>query len=191
MPKKVDLDDIIDSSDLDTLVRSPEPLADLPPMENLPANLPDMAILSPEEVAEDQICIAVKDDEVPDTVLKAIVYGFAEEQASLKNLRTSKNKEGKDTSNISLKRGMLLKYMSETLLQKQALVGVTGDLDLHSPKFREVFKMFLETISDTFDEVKIPSEFKEIFFHALSKNLEGWESKAERLIKVMNMKAAE
>lgn len=181
--KDIDLDDLIKAPDgMDSVVREPEPLA------SLPANLPDMTVLSPEEQADDQICIAIKDDEVPDTVLKAIVYGFAEEQASLKNLRVKKGKDGKDTSYISLKRGMLLKYMSETLIQKQALMGVTGDLDLRSPKFREVFKMFLETISDTFDEVKIPSEFKEMFFHALTKNLEGWENRAEKAIRVMNVR---
>lgn len=178
-----DFEDVIKTpQNLDSIVRNPEPLA------SLPANLPDMTVLSPEEQADDQICIAVRDDEVPDNILKAIVGGFAEEQAYLKNLRKSKSNEGKDSAGVSLKRGMLLKYMSETMIQKQALMGVTGDLDLRSPKFREVFKMFLETISETFDEVKIPSEFKEMFFHALSKNLEGWENRAEKTIRMMNAK---
>jgi len=169
----------VDASDI---VRGPEPLA------SLPANLPDMSVLSPEELSEDQICLAVKDDEVPDNVLKAVVWGFAEEQASLRTLRTKKGREGKDTSNISLKRGMLLKYMSETLIQKQALLGVTGDFDLRGPKFREIFKMFLEIISQSFDEVKIPAEFREMFFHALSKNLEGWEERAEKIVRQMTPK---
>jgi hypothetical protein len=175
---EIDLDDIV-KEPLDSIVRGPMPLA------NLPANLPDMTVMSPEEVTDDQICISIKEDDIADNVLKAIVYGMAEEQASLKTLRTKRQKEGKDTSGVSLKRGMLLKYMSETMIQKQALMGVAGDIDLHSPKFREVFKMFLETISDTFDEVKIPSEFKEMFFHALSKNLEGWENRAESAIRMM------
>jgi len=157
-------------------------------LANLPASLPDMTVLPPEELSEDQICLAVKEDDVADNVLKAIVYGFAEEQASLKNLRVKKEEAGKDSSFISLRRGTLLKYMSETLLQKQALMGVTGDVDLQSPKFREVFKMFLEIISETFDEVKIPVEFKEMFFHALSRNLEGWEARAQKAIRAMNVR---
>ena len=43
--------------------------------------------------------------------------------------------------------------------------------------------MFLETISDSFDEVKIPLEYKEMFFSSLAKNLEGWEQKAEKIVK--------
>jgi len=178
---EINLEDVVKGpASLDSVVRGPEPLA------NLPANLSDMTILSPEEISEDQICIAVKDDEVPDNVLKAVIWGFAEEQASLRQLRVKKGKEGKDTAGISIKRGMLLKYMSETLIQKQALLGVTGDFDIRGPKFREVFKMFLEIISQTFDEIKIPTEYREMFFHQLSQNLEGWEDKAEKAIKAMN-----
>ena len=74
---------------------------------------------------------------------------------------------------ISLKRGTLLKYMSETLLQRQALMGSVGEIDLRGPKFREIFKMLLGIVSETFDEIKAPPEYKELFFHALSKNLDG------------------
>jgi len=79
--------------------------------------------------------------------------------------------------------------MSETLLQRQALTGYTGEMDLRGPRFREVFKMLLNIVADTFDEIKAPAEYKEMFFHALSKNLEGWEERAEKLIKAMTPKA--
>ena len=164
---------------LDSVVRGPEPLS------SLPADMSDMAVLPAEETSEDQVCLAVKEDDISDNVLKAVIWGFAEEQASLRTQRIKKDREGKDTSTYSMKRGMLLKYMSETVIQKQALTGITGDLDFRSPKFREVFKMFLETISDTFDQVKIPAEFKDMFFHALGKNLEGWESRAEKAVKTI------
>ena len=150
---------------------------------SVPASLATTGVLT--EVADDDICIAIREDDLPDNILKSVLYGLAEEQSSLKILREKKQLDGKDSSFISLKRGQLLKFMSETLIQKQSLAGTTGELDLKSPRFREVFKMFLQVISDTFDEVKIPVEFKEIFFHALSKNLEGWEQRAERLVKAM------
>jgi hypothetical protein len=154
----------VNSLNLENAIRPPEAIS-------VPANLAD--VLSPvePELIDDEICLAIKEDDVPDQVLKTVLWGLAEEQASLKSLRKKNGKDGKDTSYISLKRGTLLKYMSETLIQKQALSGNTGNFDLRSPKFREVFKMFLTLISDTFDEVKIPSEYREMFFHALSKNL--------------------
>lgn len=155
----------------------------------IPTNLADMVPSPMDDIANDEICLAIKEDEVPETVLKSVLYGLAEEQAALKSLRVSRSKEGgKDYSSISLKRGMLLKSMAETELQRQALSGGSGEIDLRGPKFREIFKMFLGLISDTFDEVKIPPEYREMFFHALSRNLEGWEERAEKVIKAMTPK---
>ncbi len=160
-----------------------------PKGDDLPLDLIEIPIEDPEELSDDEVCAAVKEDDVPDNILKAVLWGLAEEQSSLKNLRQIRTKDGKDTSFISLKRGTLLKYMSETLLQRQALSGGMGrELDLRGPKFREIFKMLLNTISDTFEEIKIPVEYKEMFFHALSRNLEGWEDRAEKLIKAMTPK---
>lgn len=155
---------------------------------SIPASLVEVTVTQPVELAEDEICLAIREDEVPDAVLKAVILGLAEEQASLRTLRQKKQKDGKDSSYVSLKRGTLLKYMSETLLQRQALVGFSGDFDLRGPKFREIFKMLLNIISETFDEVNVPIEYKEVFFHALSRNLEGWEERAEKLIKAMTPK---
>jgi hypothetical protein len=76
--------------------------------------------------------------------------------------------------------------MSETVLQKMELQQTDVSLDLKSPKFREVFKILLQTIAETFDQVRIPVEFKEMFFHQLSKNLEGWEEKAMRAVRNMD-----
>ena len=141
------------------------------------------------EVLDDDICSSIKEDEEPDNILKATLYGLAEEQASLKTLRQKKTKEDKDTSMISLRRAMILNFVADATLRRQSLSGqVITDFDLRGPKFREVFKMFLEVISNTFDEVKIPFEYKEMFFHALSKNMEGWESRAEHIVQAMSSK---
>ena len=156
-----------------------------PDMISVPTTLEEISVTPAEELSNDEICIAIRDDDSPDTVLKSVLMGLAEEQNSLKDLRVKKGRDGKDTSFISLKRGTLLKYMSETLIQKQALVGTSSDLDLRGPKFREVFKLFLQIISNTFDEIKIPAEYREMFFHAFKKNLEGWELKAEKLAKTV------
>ena len=167
--------------DLESAIKGPETIS-------VPASLADVAVCPAQELIDDEICLAIKEDEVPETILKAVLGGLAEEENSLRLLREKRWKEGKDTGNTSLKRGTLLKYMSETLLQRQALMGNNGEFDLRGPKFREVFKMFLTIISDTFDGAKIPVEYKEIFFHALQKNLEGWEERAERVIKAMTPK---
>jgi hypothetical protein len=143
----------------------------------------DAIMVPPDPANDDIITISIRDDELPDAVLKAVLLGLADEQQALRNLRVKKEKENKDISHLSLKRGTLLKYMSETLIQRQALVGGTGEIDLKSPKFREVIKMFLQIIADTFDDVKIPSEYRDMFFNALSHKMEGWEMKAEKVLR--------
>jgi len=147
-------------------------------------NYEDTVVVPPQEVNDDIITITIRDDELPDAVLKAVLLGLSEEQQALKDLRIKKTRENKDVSKFCVQRGTLLKYMSETLIQRQALVG-GGEVDLKGPKFREVIKMFLGIIADTFDAVKIPSEYKDLFFNALGHNLEGWESKAEKILKKM------
>lgn len=166
-----------ENGDISNVVKSPEEGA-----------LIDVSVNPPEEFVDDDVCLSIRDDDTPCKVLKAVLLGLAEEQASLKNLRQKKQADGKDTSFISLKRGTLLKYMSETLLQRQSMAGGSDEMDLRGPKFREVFKMFLSVISDTFDQVKIPTEYKQMFYHALSRNLEGWEERAEKIIKAMTPK---
>jgi hypothetical protein len=169
------------SLDLENAISVPEAIS-------IPASLAEIAVCPAEELVDDEICLAIREDEIPETILRAVLGGMAEEENSLRILRQKRGKDGKDTSYISLKRGTLLKYMSETLLQRQALMGTTGELDFKGPKFKKIFDMFFTIISDTIDEVKIPTEFKEIFFHTLSKNLNGWEEKAEKAIKFMTPK---
>jgi hypothetical protein len=73
--------------------------------------------------------------------------------------------------------------MSETLIQRQALIGGSGEIDVRGPKFREVVRLFLEMISDTMNEVNIAPEYKDVFFSALKQKVDGWESKVEKILK--------
>ena len=165
-----------------------QPNVSLEEQEQLaPVPYEDTVVVPPQTLNEDVITISIRDDELPDAVLKAVLMGLGEEQQALKSLREKRAKDDRvDYSHIALKRGTLLKYMSETLIQRQALVGGAGEIDLKGPKFREIFKMFLTTIADTFDEVKIPSEFKDLFFQTLAHNMDGWEAKAEKILRTIH-----
>jgi hypothetical protein len=172
----------VSEQDLSSVIQQPVPESHLDTID-----YENTVVVPPQEVNDDIITITIKDDELPDAVLKAVLMGLAEEQNAIRNVRIQNDREKgkKDVTRLALSRGQLLKYMSETIIQRQALTGGSGDLDLKGPKFREIIKMFLGVIADTFDEVKIPMEFKDMFFHALGKNLEGWESKAEKIMKTV------
>ena len=178
--------------DLNNIVEQPTSRLDQGLIVNEPSESPanqhiseDAIMVPPEEVNDDIITLTIRDDELPDAVLKAVLMGLSEEQQALKDLREKKAKENKDISHLCIKRGTLLKYMSETLIQRQALVGGSGEIDLKSPKFREIIKMFLGIVAATFDEVKIPSEYRDLYFQALSLKMEGWEQKAEKILKTI------
>jgi hypothetical protein len=138
-----------------------------------------------QEIEEDYIYRAVKEAESPDTILQSIMEGFAEEQFALRTYRKVQQNKGKSIIDVSGKRGQILKFMSETVIDRKALSGPTDDLNIRGVKFKEVFKLFLDTIATTIDEVKIPQEYRDMFFQRLSKNLEGWEDKAEKIIKAI------
>jgi len=182
MPESINLGDIISQPLIPLLSDEDEIPQDARAVMETSLNR-ESIVIPPQIVEEDSISITIKDDDLPDAILKAVLLGLSEEQQALKNLRAKKDLENKDTSSISFKRGSLLKYMSETLIQRQALVGGSGDIDLKGPKFREIFKMILTMVSETFEEVKIPPEFRDLFFQALSRNMVGWEVKAEKILK--------
>jgi len=138
-----------------------------------------------EQIEEDYIYRTVKEDENPDTILKSIMEGFAEEQFALRTYRRQQQQKGKSIIDVSGKRGQILKFMSETIIDRKALTGPTDELNIRGVKFKEVFKLFLDTIANTIEEVKVPSEYRDLFFQRLSKNLEGWEDKAEKIIKAI------
>ena len=135
---------------------------------------------------EDGICKALEEDNTLEDVYKSVLWGFAEEQRALRDYRITKEKSGKDIVMTASKRSQVLKYMVEALRIKTEILSDHGSLDVRGPKFRAVFKMFLDIVSETFDKVGIPAEYKEMFFHALSKNLDGWEERAEKIIKDTN-----
>ena len=90
-----------DELSLADIVQSP-----LAPNSLTPPVVQSDSIITPaEELVDDRIITCVRQEESEDVVLHAVVYGLAEEQACLVKLREKKDKEGKDTSNISLKRG--------------------------------------------------------------------------------------
>jgi hypothetical protein len=51
-------------------------------------------VVPPQEVNDDIITVTIKDDELPDAVLKAVLMGLAEEQNAIRNYRITIEKEG-------------------------------------------------------------------------------------------------
>lgn len=143
----------------------------------------DSGHLSADLVVNNSILNSIENNNSADEILRSIMVGFAEEQYSLKDLRTDPKNKDKDTSHISVKRGTLLKYMSETILHRQNLSITADDLNIRGRKFKEVFKLLLDMIKESFNELNMPQEQVDIFFQTFFQKMEGWEEKADKVIK--------
>lgn len=177
-----DLNNIQNSDiDLSDIIKVPETIA-------MPEDLPPLSVIVPQVLGEDKISLAIEENETPANVAKTILGGLAEEQASLKELRVKFSSTGRDNGSVSIKRGTILKMMLDAEIQRQHLLNNTKDFDVRSDKFKEVFSMFIDIIGETFDQVKIPKEYKIMFFDTLKENMEGWEDKAEKILKALSAK---
>lgn len=116
----------------------------------------------------------------PLATLAALKSEVAREAASLLYQRVQNEKMGKDITQISARRIDALKKMADIELDMHK-IGF-DHLDLHSEKFHKVFKFWIEIIRNVAEQV-LSAENLDLFFNRLSTEMEGWEEKAEDLIR--------
>lgn len=158
---------------------------------NDPSNLLDINIKkgSPlqkviEDPTENDILYnSIKDEEPTITVLNNIMSEIAEELAYLKNWRKENFNYKEDMSEISFKRVRMLKELVSSLTEKEKIKNskTDGKIDFYGDGFKNVFKYFLQIVQDTFKKVNIPTQFNDIFFTQLAKDMDGFEKKAEKI----------
>lgn len=132
---------------------------------------------------DDILLESIRDGDPVSTILNHVLMEIAEEVCYLKAYRNSGWDAETDFSDISAKRIRSLKSLVESLVEKEKLKNSkdTGKVDFHSKNFENVFVHFLEVIKETFEKVKIPSQYTSIFFAQLGKDLDGFEKEAEKI----------
>lgn len=112
-------------------------------------------------------------------VLFLVMKGFAQEAASLNFERVEAERNGKETSQLSIRRINALKALGETWIKrKEQLSGKT--IDLESPAFERLFAFMLETFRETMLQGNVPRDQAETVFARLSERMsdETWELEA-------------
>src|SRR4030042_6543578 len=104
----------------------------------------------------------------------------AREAAALVYQRVVLEKMGKDITQISGRRIDALKKIAD--IEMEMLKIGFDHIDVRSEKFQKVFKMWIETIQSVAEQVLSPEEL-DLFFNRLSTEMEGWEDKAEDLVR--------
>ena len=116
-----------------------------------------------------------------DDVLHLVMMGFAQEAASLQFERIEAERQGKETSQLSIRRINALKAIGETWIKrKEQLAGKL--IDLESPAFARLFSFILETFREVMQTASVPRDQAETVFVELSNRMgdDSWEEEARR-----------
>jgi len=116
----------------------------------------------------------------PVTLLGTLKAEVAREAAALVYQRIENEKMGKDISQVSGRRIDALKKIADIEMEMRK-IGF-DQLDVHSEKFQRVFKLWIETIRSVAEHTLNPEQL-DLFFNRLSTEMEGWEEKAEDLVR--------
>lgn len=100
-----------------------------------------------ESIRKDPLRIAVEEDPDSDDVLKEVLKGLTDEVASLIFERAEAERNGKDTSQISVRRIGGLKSVAETWLRRKDQI-TNKSVDPSSPGFKAAASFILQTMKE-------------------------------------------
>lgn len=109
-------------------------------------------------------------------VIDVVLLEIAEELAHLKYERRRAVKEGKNTANYSMGRITSLRNIADLLLKKRESV-LQEELNLKSPRFQAVFKVWMEFFHDSMEKSGISAEVIDVVFQQMKADMIDWEKK--------------
>lgn len=107
-----------------------------------------------------------------DTTLKEI----AEEAAHLKFERRKASREGKSTANFANLRVGTLRQLTEVLLKRKE-AALAERLDLKSPRFQKVLKLWMEFVYVSMQKSGVEDEVIDLVFNQMKADMLDWEKK--------------
>jgi hypothetical protein len=116
----------------------------------------------------------------PIVLLSTLKAEVAREAAALARQRIENEKMGRDISQVSSRRIDALKKIADIEMEMRK-IGF-DQIDVHSEKFQKVFKLWIDTIQGVAQDT-LPPEQLNLFFVRLTNAMEGWEDKAEELVR--------
>jgi len=134
-------------------------------------------------IQQDTVLQAVRTNPEDAGVLHQVVLALGEEAASLGFERQEAEREGKETSNISVRRVNALKALADTWLKRKDQI-VSRGIDLGSPAFKSLLQFLLESFREAMRASGERPEMIEAVFARLAQAMnEGWEAEAKNRMK--------
>ena len=143
----------------------------------------DLLMVKAASLRTDPVILAAESTPESAEVLNQVLLAIAEEAASLRFERQEADRNGEDTSAISMRRVMALKAIGDTWIKRKEQIQ-NQDIDLESQEFREVFKFISETFSRALVSAGVRQELSDTVFSHFSKMLDDdWKNEAKSRMK--------
>jgi len=142
------------------------------------------AIRRKDATRENDVILSVTKDnpESPD-VLRGVMSELAEEAASLRFEREEAERNGQDTSTLSVRRARVLQAVGDTWLKRKSQLSAEA-MDLDSPEFAAVFGFMIETFKKAMLECNSRPEMIETIIAKFASMLdEEWKSEAKKRVR--------
>lgn len=150
-------------------------------------NVPTADIVDPSEIDREirdrtayvrrqELVRVVEDGSPTSDIIDRVLLEIAEELSHLKYERRKAVREGKSTLNHTVSRIASLGRLSDILLKRKE-ASLTERLDLKSPRFQAVFKVWMNFFHESMEKVGIPEEQIDLVFQQMKADMIDWEKK--------------
>lgn len=135
-------------------------------------------------IEDDPILATAKTSPDSPDVLNQVILSLGEEVSSLGFERLEAERDGKDTTHVSVKRIQGLKALADTWLKRKDQL-VTREIDLRSPGFQAVSRFYAETLKEAMASSGLRPEMIETVFAKAGAMMtqEKWENEAKARMK--------
>lgn len=131
----------------------------------------------------DPVVLAAESTPDGAVVLDQVLAELAVESASMKFERQEAERNGKETSSLSMRRVVALKAIGDTFLKRKEVIQNQA-IDLDSPEFQKIFSFFSETFTRAMIAAGIRQEAMDSALSNFSKLLdEDWKNEARNRMK--------
>lgn len=116
----------------------------------------------------------------PLALLSTLKAEVAREAAALAYQRVLNEQMGRDISQVSARRIDALKKIADIEMEMRK-IGFDM-VDVHGEKMQRIFKLFVEIVGEVAAATLNPEQL-DLFINRLTTSMEGWEDKAEELVR--------
>lgn len=146
-----------------------------PPVNQL---VGDLLLIKQANLRSDPVILAAEATPESAEVLNQVLLAIAEEAASIRFERQEAERNGEETSSLSMRRVMALKAIGDTWIKRKEQIQHAA-VDMDSAAFQELFKFISETFSRAMTAAGVRQELIDAVFSQFSKMLDDeWKREA-------------